>query len=60
MTVEVLPGTGIITVAALAEHLRTNPSSLMQRLSDKRIPVLRLSSKFDQRLIRLEDLRVME
>lgn len=60
MTVDVLPGTGIISVKSLAEFLGgTNPSSLMQRLSDKGIPVLKLSSKFDQRLVRLEDLRAI-
>lgn len=57
MTVEVLPSAGIITVKALAEFLNTNPSSLQQSLSDNNIPVLKLSSKFDKRLVRLEDLK---
>jgi len=55
--VNVLPASGIITVKDLAEFLHTDPSSLQQRLSDNNIPTLRLFSKFDKRLIRLEDLR---
>ena len=58
--VEVLPAKGIITVKALAEFLETTPNSLMQRLSDKGIPVLKLSSKFSQRLIQLEDLKIQD
>jgi hypothetical protein len=59
--VSTLPAAGIITVKDLAEFLgNTSPSSLMQRLSDKGIPVLKLSAKFDQRLVRLEDLRNQE
>lgn len=55
---DILPASGIITVESLAAFLGTNSSSLMQRLSDKNIPVLKLSSKFNQRLVRLEDLRM--
>ena len=59
--VSVLPANGIITVSELAKFLgNTNPSSLMERLSNNGIPVLKLSSKFDQRIVRLEDLRKME
>jgi len=54
----ILPASGIITVAELAEFLHTDGSSLQQRLTDKGIPVLKLSSKFNKRLVRLEDLRV--
>ncbi len=57
--VNVLPAAGIITVKDLADFLHTDPSSLQQRLSDKGIPVLKLSSKFDKRLVRLEDLKVV-
>lgn len=57
MAVEVLPSGGIITVEALAEFLRTDPSSLQQRLSDNGIPVLKLSMRHNKRLVRLEDLR---
>ena len=55
--IEVLPAAGIITVKSLAEFLHTSPSSLQQKLSDNDIPVLKLSSKFDKRILRLEDLR---
>lgn len=57
MTVEVLPASGIITVKALAEFLHTDPSGLQQSLSNNGIPVLKLSSRFDKKLVRLEDLR---
>jgi hypothetical protein len=57
MTVEVLPAAGIITVKALAEFLRTDPSNLQQKLSDNNIPVLKLSKLYNKRLVRLEDLR---
>ena len=56
MAVEVLPASGVITVKSLAEFLHTDPSSLQQALTDNNIPVLRLSSRFDKRLVRLEDL----
>jgi rRNA-processing protein FCF1 len=58
--VTVLPPSGIITIAELAIFLHTDGSSLQQRLTDKGIPVLKLSSKFDKRLVRLEDMRVKE
>lgn len=57
MVVEVLPAAGVISLKALAEFLHTRPSDLQQALSDNGIPVLKLSSRFDKRLIRLEDLR---
>jgi phospholipid N-methyltransferase len=57
MVIEVLPGTGVITVKALAEWLHTDPNSLQQSLSNNGIPVLKLSSRFDKKLVRLEDLR---
>ena len=57
MTIEVLPATGVITVKALAEWLHTDPNSLQQSLSNNGIPVLKLSSRFDKKLVRLEDLR---
>jgi hypothetical protein len=55
--IEVLPATGVITVNALAEWLHTDPSSLQQSLSNNGIPVLKLSSRHNQKLVRLEDLR---
>ena len=61
MTIEVLPGSGIITISALSEFLGTkNTTLLMERLSTNGIPILKLSSKSDQRLVRLEDLRKMK
>lgn len=60
MTIEFLPAEGIITVKTLAEFLHTDPSSLQQALSKNGIPVLKLSSRFDKKIVRLEDLRKME
>lgn len=60
MEINVLPAAGVISVASLAKFCETNPNTLMQRLSDKGIPVLKLSISYKQRLVRLEDLRIME
>lgn len=57
MPVDVLPSSGIISIKSLAEFLHTDTASLQQALSDNDIPVLKLSSRFDKRLVRLEDLR---
>ena len=57
MTVEILPASGIITLSALAEYLHTDTTSLQQSLTDKGIPVLKLSTRANKKLIRLEDLR---
>ena len=60
MTIEVLPANGVITIASLAEWLHTDPHTLQQALSKNGIPVLKLSSRFNKKLVRLEDLRKME
>lgn len=57
MTVEVLPAAGIISLEALAEFLKTDNSTLKQALIDNDIPVLKLSSRFNERLVRLEDIK---
>jgi hypothetical protein len=53
----VLPDSGIITIQELAEWLSTDPNSLQEALSKNGIPVLKLSSRFNKKLVRLEDLR---
>lgn len=53
----VLPAEGIITIQELAEWLSTDPNSLQEALSKNGIPVLKLSSRFNKKLVRLEDLR---
>jgi len=53
----VLPATGIITIQELAEWLSTDPNSLQEALTKNKIPVLKLSSRFNKKLVRLEDLR---
>lgn len=55
--IEVLPAAGIISIEALAEYLKTDPSTLQQSLTDNGIPVLKLSSRFNKRIVRLEDLK---
>ena len=60
MTIEVLPATGVITLASLAEWLQTDPSTLQQALAKNKIPVLKLSSRFNKKIVRLEDLRKIE
>ena len=57
MQIEILPATGVVTIAALAEWLHTDPSTLQQALSKNNIPVLKLSSRFNKKLVRLEDIR---
>ena len=57
MTVEFLPAEGIITLASLAEFLHTDTTALQQSLTDKGVPVLKLSTRANKKLIRLEDLR---
>lgn len=53
----ILPASGIWTVEDLARWLGMEPSVLQQRLSDREIKTIRLSSRFSQRLIRLEDIK---
>lgn len=53
----VLPATGIITIQELAEWLSTDPNSLQEALSKNGIPVLKLSSRHNKKLVRLEHLR---
>ena len=60
MALEILPASGIITLKALAEFLHTDSSTLQQALSDNDVPVLKLSSRHNKRLVRLEDLRKKE
>ena len=59
MALQILPASGIITLTELAEFLHTDGSSLQQALTDNNIPVLKLSSRFNKKLVRLEDLRKM-
>ena len=59
MSVEFLPPAGIITLKALAEFLNTDPRSLQQMLSDNGVPVQKLSSRFDKRLVRFENLGIV-
>jgi len=54
---EILPAEGVITVKTLAEFLHTDPNSLQKALSKNDKPVLKLSSRFYKKLVRLEDLR---
>ena len=55
----ILPAEGIITMEDLAEFLHTDAQSLQQVLTKNDIPVLKLSSRFNKRLVRLEDIRAV-
>lgn len=54
---EILPSQGVWSVQDLARYLKMNPEDLMQKLTDKKIPVLALGTRYKARLVRLEDLR---
>jgi hypothetical protein len=54
---QILPAAGIITVEDLAKWMHTDSQSLQQSLTNNGIPVLKLSTRFNKRVVRLEDLR---
>lgn len=55
VTLKVLPVEGLVSIQNFADFLGTNPAELQQRLTDKGINTLSLSSRFTQRFVSLAD-----
>lgn len=55
VTLKVLPVEGLVSIQNFADFLGTNPAELQQRLTDKGINTLALSSRFTQRFVSLAD-----
>jgi hypothetical protein len=53
----ILPDKGIWTVGDLADWLEVSPTQCLQKLSDAGVKVLSLGKHYNNKIIRLEDLK---
>lgn len=58
--VTVLPANGLISLKALAKYLGTTDVTLIEGLRKNQIPFVKLSTRHEHWMIRLEDLKAVK